>query len=125
METAKFWNDRQSEMTNAIAGDKAHYSNRSVKLNSLIGKLNTMSAEYFTDAERSAVQAEIDSIKAERDAEWTVETTTARRAEWNAAVKAGKFTRNGKIDMMLVRKAEQAQGWTTDSLKAAIARLGL
>lgn len=54
-------------------------------------------------------------------AEWTREVTIERRAAWNAMVRSGKFSRNGKIWMPLVREQERAQGWYVESLKKAVA----
>ena len=70
----------------------------------------------------AAANAEYDAATA---AEWTLETTTTRRAAWAARVKAGEFTVAGKADMRLVNVAEVSQGWTMASLRAAITRHGL
>lgn len=74
--------------------------------------------EARRDALHAEHQAEADAAFA---AEWTREVTVERRATWNAMVRAGKFTRNGKIWMPLVREQERAQGWYIDSLKKAVA----
>jgi hypothetical protein len=45
-------------------------------------------------------------------AEWTVDVLAARRAEWNAAVKAGAFTgANGKVDGKLIAAFRSKFGW--------------
>lgn len=72
-------------------------------------------------ARRDALQAEQEA----RDdaifrAEWTPEVTQQRRAAWNAMVRSGKFTRNGKVWPPLVREQERAQGWYMDELKKAV-----
>jgi len=77
------------------------------------------------DAEKvAALNAELAQIDAARTAElsirgWTAEATAARRAEWNTRVEAGQFgTRI--IDRAAIEAQEQAQGWTTAELRAAV-----
>lgn len=69
------------------------------------------------------------AAEAKRDrfaAEWTLEATAARRAEWNARVKSGQFTaKNGGADMKKVAAQEKTQGWTMFDMKVAILQHGL
>jgi hypothetical protein len=85
------------------------------------------SGDIWDTAEAEATIARIDAACiARRDAEWTVETTQARREGWNARVRAGEFTgASGKVDGRKVQDAEAQQGWYGKDLKAAITRLGL
>jgi hypothetical protein len=81
-----------------------------------------------TDADRAAALEAIATIEQRMqntaDAEWTRETTSARRAAWNAAVRNPSYrTRDGKS--VLVGKIVSDLGFTVEELKAAIARHGL
>jgi hypothetical protein len=85
------------------------------------------------DALQSSLYAEIEKIKAEIDAEflkiWTLETTKARREEWNNFAngtlipmsKAGKSAEMHRI----MRNREKDQGWTLADLKKAVTLHGL
>jgi hypothetical protein len=93
-------------------------------------RLDTFSAREsgtFDQAKVDALRREIEAIdaraKAAFEAEWTVKTTTARRAAWNARVQAGEFGKvgGGRVDWIKVNAAEREQGWTTAALKQAIA----
>jgi len=68
-------------------------------------------------AEVAVIEAD---IQAEFAAEWTLEVTRARRTDWNARARAGKFSNPRKM-----RAAEQAQGWTMRALRDAIKMHGL
>ena len=57
------------------------------------------------------------------EAAWTRDATVARRAEWNAWVKANA-TKKGLPAAAAVAQ-EKRQGWTVADLRAAIARHGL
>lgn len=50
--------------------------------------------------------------------EWTLETTKARRQEWNDAVKAGKIKTHKDI-----ADFEKLAGWKTSVLKSAVAKI--
>ena len=84
-------------------------------------------------AERETLDAELEALKAEleaeadaaRDAEWTREATESRRAEWNALVKGGSLHKHGKVWWPAVRAQEKKQGWTHEDLAAAVKRHGL
>jgi len=72
------------------------------------------------------LDAELEEIGAQIIAEWTLETTTTRRAEWNAAIKAGEATgRNGKVDGRKLQALQRRLGWTINDLKGAVKRHGL
>lgn len=59
--------------------------------------------------------------KAEFAAEWTEETTVARRAEWNAMIKANAAENGGKVSMREVAEWSYIQGWGAEELKKAVA----
>lgn len=75
---------------------------------------------------RAELYAQIKVLETRRDDEflaaggWTAETTTERRATWNARVTKGEFNKGKSVDMGKLRAAEKAQGWTLDQLKKAI-----
>jgi Fe-S cluster assembly scaffold protein SufB len=71
------------------------------------------------------IKAEVETALAQRDAEWTRETTITRRAEWNALVKGGAITTRGKVDWHKVRAAQTRLGWTMDDLKTAVTKHNL
>lgn len=62
------------------------------------------------------------SLKIEQAA-WTRDVTAARRAEWNAWVKANA-TKKG-VPAAAVVAQEKRQGWSVPDLRAAVARHGL
>ncbi len=57
------------------------------------------------------------------EAAWTRDVTVARRAEWNAWVRANA-TKKG-VPAAAVVAQEKRQGWTAADLRAAVARHGL
>ena len=61
------------------------------------------------------------SAEASWEAEWTLETTVARRAQWN------DFARSlaGKVAMADVAAAEKRLGFTVENLRRAIRHHGL
>ena len=66
------------------------------------------------ELERAAEQARF-------AAEWTLETTQARRADWNGRVRAGEFgTPGGRTDYAALEARQKTQGWTAGDLKRAI-----
>ena len=73
-----------------------------------------------------AIRGEIAAIDAEAEAawaaEWTRETTIARRRTWNDRVRAGQFGRvgNGHTDERAVSAQIVKQGWGLDDLKRAV-----
>jgi len=67
------------------------------------------------------IDADIEEGLKQFAAEWTPEVTTARRAEWNAAIKAGRVTgRNGKVDQHKLNALQAELGWTLADLKRAV-----
>lgn len=85
-------------------------------------EIDARQAGYYAEIER--LEAE---IKAEEDAafaaEWTLEVTTARRADWNAFVRS-LMDRNGKIagrDMTKIYTRQGKQGWGVEQIKKAVA----
>lgn len=56
---------------------------------------------------------------------WTREDVITIRSAWNKRVTDLEFHRGGKMDSLLVIKAQHEQGWTTDELRDAIAKFGL
>lgn len=82
--------------------------------------LQALEAAYAAARDADA-QARRAAAQAADEAVWTLELTTARRAEWNAWVKSqGKRITPAHLAARL-----QAQGWSVDALKAAIKRHGL
>lgn len=82
--------------------------------------IRQLEREYDVAAEARAA-AGLAAIRQAEAAEWTLELTTTRRAEWNAWVKAqGKSIHTAQIAARI-----QAQGWSVEALKAAIKRHGL
>lgn len=73
----------------------------------------------------AARRAEEIARKAVAAAAWTVEVTTARRADWNAWVKATLAAVPAAKRAQTIAAQEAAQGWTMTGLKEAIARHGL
>lgn len=138
-ETGEFWARRDRAIDERIAGDAAYNATSAGKLEALQRKADAMRLAHgdhgahspeeiaAIDAEAAAIRDQIAAETAARfAAEWTIETTAARRAEWNAAVKAGTFTgRDGKVRYDLIRTWETPRGWTHESLKAAVAAHGL
>lgn len=121
-----FWDKRQNELDSAARTSAQFGATRTSRKRDLERQIDAAKMLYqdtaAMEAELAGIQAQED---AERDAEWTPETTQARRSEWNARVKAGEFSDKGKISPLKVRNAERAQGWYTQDLAAAIKRLGL
>jgi len=76
-------------------------------------------------AKRNALRAELDAMEAEADAafdaEWTVEVTVARRAEWNEWV----MSHNGSPTPHQVEDQCRVQGFGLDDLRRAVKRHGL
>ena len=121
-----YWDRKEARMA-AEAAFAAEFAQSTVgQMQALERRLNAMYADRaaYTDEQIAQVQAQLDALKAEQDAafatEWTPEVTAQRRAAWNALVKSGKLSKGGKINMVAVRQAERAQGWTMDALKRAI-----
>lgn len=121
IEDRGYWERRDAEIAAKVQADVAYSQSEAGRLEELQRKLNALDAR--DDAGRAAVFVEIQAIENAREerfaTEWTREITIARRAEWNALVKSGKFGR-GKVNMAAVRAAEKAQGWTLDGLKRAV-----
>lgn len=132
--TSQWWTNQAAQADAEIAAARDFAATPQGRYQALERKARAMRADRsaHSDAEIAAVEAELDAvyaaIKAESDAkfaaEWTLERTKARRAEWNARVKGGEFGRT-KINLKLIMAAQEAQGWTTDSLKRAIDLYGL
>lgn len=77
----------------------------------------------YWDALKDRLALEAREADAAFAAEWTPEVTATRRAEWNARVQSGEFgvIGSGRTDLRAVAAQEQAQGWTMEQLKRAIA----
>ena len=122
IEDRRYWERRDAEIAAKAQADVASRRSEAGKLEALYRGLNSLDAR--DDAGRAKVLAEIQAIENAREerfaTEWTREVTIARRAEWNALVKSGKFGRGKKVDYAAKRAAEKAQGWTMDSLVKAI-----
>lgn len=76
-------------------------------------------------AEAKTLAADLEATAARRLVEWTRDVTIARRAEWNARVRAGEFNVRGQFFPAKAAAAQTVQGWNIENLKAAIARHGL
>lgn len=126
IDSKAFWDKRQNELDSAAQTSAQFGATRTSRKHDLERQIDAAKMLYqdttAMEAELAEIQAQED---AERDAEWTIETTQARRTEWNARVKVGEFNDKGKISPLKVRNAERAQGWYTQDLAAAIKRLGL
>jgi hypothetical protein len=138
MSTAQYWTERSAKMDAEIAAETEYARSRQGRIDALMTKLTTYDfgrAQWDTAlaAEVAGWSAELDTLQAELKAEaeadfvaeWTRETTEARRAEWHALIKSGKLSKNGKPWWACVREQEREQGWTMDDLKAAVQRHGL
>ena len=79
----------------------------------------------YDDAVSDAISDEVAAMIAADKIIWTREVTIDRRAAWNSRVKAGEFSRGGKIDIRLIVAAEQAQGWDVNALRTAISNHNL
>lgn len=82
--------------------------------------IRQLEREYDQAAE-AQYDARLAAIRQAEVAEWTREVTLARRAEWNAWVKAQGTT----IHTAQVAAQIQRQGWSVEALKASIKRHGL
>jgi hypothetical protein len=77
------------------------------------------------EALQSSLYAEINKIKAEIDAEflqtWTIETTKARRIEWNNFANTElKPLGSGPAMMRRFAEKQKIQGWTMEDLRKAV-----
>jgi hypothetical protein len=128
METQAFWNNREVELT-----DNA--KSPTERLNAMRNKLANLDSSAMREsgidnaAAADSLRAEIAQAQAQatiQPAGWTKDQTVARRAEWNARVKAGEFAaKPGKPTAVQVVAAEKAQGWTVADLKKFVAQWGL
>ncbi len=75
------------------------------------------------DRIEAQVHAVADLARRIEESAWTHDVTVARRAEWNAWVKANA-TKKG-LPAAAVIAQEKRQGWTVADLRAAVARHGL
>ena len=82
--------------------------------------LRILQAEYDQVAEATA-DGRIAALLAEQEARWTVEYTTARRAEWNTWVNSQGKT----LHPATVANRVALQGWSVEALKRAIKRHGV
>lgn len=84
---------------------------------------NSPNPEAIEEKARS-LQAQVEELKQQKEAafaaEWTMEVTEQRRADWNAMVKSGKFGTK-RIDGNAVAEQVRKQGWGPAELKKAIA----
>lgn len=126
--TAAYWIKRDAELDAAAADDVAYAQSYAGRLEAAQRRLNLVTGDYaaYTDADRTEALAVLAELKAEADAAfaaaWTLETTTERRAAWNALVRSGALDKSkGKIDFGKVATQEARQGWTAGDLKRAIA----
>jgi hypothetical protein len=118
METQAFWNNREVELM-----DNA--KSQTERLNAMRNKLANLDSSAMREsgidnaAAADSLRAEIAQAQATiQPAGWTKDQTVARRAEWNARVKAGEFAaKPGKPTAVQVVAAEKAQGWTVADLK--------
>ena len=121
IESREYWDRRTARFAAEDAGIAELAKSPVQQLNALRRKLDALYADKdaHTAEEIAAVEAQIRAM--ETGEEWSRELTIERRAAWNALVKSGKLSKAGKVDMAAVRKAEQEQGWTLESLKRAVA----
>jgi hypothetical protein len=83
-----------------------------------------LAAKYADeDAKKeAAAQVRMAARQAATDAEWTLEVTVQRRAEWNTWVKSHGAAR---VHIAAITARIKEQGWHVEDLKAAIKRHGL
>jgi DNA gyrase/topoisomerase IV subunit A len=78
----------------------------------------------YDQAEIDDLNAQLAAIEAEELAEftaiWTLDVTVERREAWNARVRAGEFTVDGRVDPRKLGLVEREQGWSFMDLKKAI-----
>lgn len=126
-----YWTRRNEQLAQAIQTDREISQ-------TFDGQLHRLQSEYSaipdTDTVRRAAKlAEIDALCKANEAdeltrflaEWTLDVTTSRRADWNARTMRGDFSRGGKPWMPYVAAAEREQGWTLQALKQAVAHYHL
>ena len=122
-----------AKIEKSMASDEKAYSDLLSKERAY-DKLNNDGREGYNPYrdKRKEVQKSLDKKKeahyeAKIKAEWTKETTSQRRAEWNARVRSGEFTdkKTGKVDMRKLTEASKKQGWDHISLGLHIKRHGL
>lgn len=75
--------------------------------------------EGYDHTDVARIEQLSNELQAAIAAEWTIEATQARRAAWNASIKAMAGRRITPQDVAAI---EAANGFTLDELKAAIAR---
>ena len=97
-------NEIKSEIAKVQAAGKA------------MNKLQNEGRDGYNHANETRLHELAAELQVVIDAEWTVEVTTARRAAWNAAVKAGE--RNPL-------KIQAKLGFVMDDLRAAVKRHGM
>lgn len=126
IDTPEFWERRKAEMAEPMP--QLDLTERILRRQS---RLRDAHGEYREQllAEIAELEAQLAAEQVERDAAflaaWPLDITTARRAEWNARVQGGEFTRRGKIDFRVLRAAEAAQGWAHEDLARAVKLHGL
>lgn len=136
--TAAYWAARDAALAAAVKADAeyaATASGQSEQRDRRIAALRAMRADSGLTPEATAELARLEDLVAADAAraadafaaEWTREVTAARRAAWNARVRAGEFGApgSGRVNWTAVRAAEAAQGWTMDDLRRAIQLHGL
>lgn len=121
IEDPRYYEARQAEL-DELAAEARRPRSRGERLDDLYRRHNLAAPHAHRQDEAHSIQAQIDvivaEITAERDAEWTRETTIARRAAWNAIARTiGTWS--------ALRAQEKLQGWYVDSLKAAVKRQAL
>lgn len=80
----------------------------------------------YNQAEIDALETELETIDAEETAEfaaeWTLDVTQTRRADWNAFIRTliGKDGRIASSQAGKMATRERAQGWSMSDLKKAV-----
>ena len=129
-----YWSELERRNTEAAQKRAALPKSKSEQIDALhdqirkeCGSIAREWNEKEVDKKKSELYAEIDSLKKEIEiefkAEWTKETTAARRIEWNNFVKTiinSKGQIDGKGGLKIYRK-QIDQGWELGALKKAVA----
>jgi hypothetical protein len=129
MSTREYWDRRNAKMKAEAEADRKYAASPEGQLRAAERELRAMQhmqrdhggcTDEQIAEQRSKVAALRSEIRAAKDArflaEWTLEVTKARRAEWNAWVRA----QGNSISGHKVAQRERQQGWMFVSLKKAI-----
>lgn len=112
------------DLTAALAAARAELASMEAARRKLVGECEgtregTPLDERVTDLALAVGRLE----RRIAEAAWTRDVTVARRAEWNAWVRANATAKG--VPVAAASAQQERQGWTVVDLRAAIARHGL